>query len=88
MLEWAALWKPLPKVVFSTTLPAVPGHARLACGGVAEEMERLRAEPEQGWRGRRTRSGGHLRGVPPAVGLRFDPRQKLWVFPWPVLRGG
>src|SRR5487761_1148649 len=23
MLEWAAIWKPLPKVVFSTTLPAV-----------------------------------------------------------------
>jgi len=25
MLEWAALWKPLPKVVFSTTLSAVQG---------------------------------------------------------------
>ncbi len=24
MLEWAAIWKPLPKVVFSTTLPAEP----------------------------------------------------------------
>src|SRR6266498_4685023 len=23
MLEWAAIWKPLPKVVFSTTLSAV-----------------------------------------------------------------
>ena len=31
---------------------------------------------------------GTLRGVPPAGGLRFDPRQKLWVFPWLVLRGG
>jgi dihydrofolate reductase len=29
-LEWAALWKPLPKVVFSTTLPAVQGNADLA----------------------------------------------------------
>lgn len=45
MLEWAALWNPLPKVVFSTTLSAVRGHARLASGGVAEEIERLRAEP-------------------------------------------
>jgi hypothetical protein len=44
-LEWAALWKPLPKVVFSTTLSAVQGHARLASGGLAEEIERLRAEP-------------------------------------------
>ena len=30
MLEWAAIWKPLPKVVFSTTLQAVQGDARLA----------------------------------------------------------
>jgi dihydrofolate reductase len=44
-LEWAALWKPLPKVVFSTTLSAVQGNARLASGGLAEEIERLRAEP-------------------------------------------
>jgi dihydrofolate reductase len=48
MLEWAALWKALPKVVFSTTLPAVQGHARLARGGLAEEIERLRAEPGDG----------------------------------------
>jgi dihydrofolate reductase len=47
-LEWAALWKPLPKVVFSTTLPAVEGNARLASGGLAEEVERLRAEPGEG----------------------------------------
>ncbi|HTK46001.1 MAG TPA: dihydrofolate reductase family protein [Patescibacteria group bacterium] len=46
--EWAALWKPLPKVVFSTTLSAVQGTARLASGGVGEEIERLRAEPGQG----------------------------------------
>ncbi|MEO8245477.1 MAG: dihydrofolate reductase family protein [Chloroflexota bacterium] len=47
-LEWAALWKPLPKVVFSTTLSAVEGNARLASGTLAEEIERLRAEPEEG----------------------------------------
>src|SRR5499433_3981896 len=45
MLEWAAIWKPLPKVVFSATLSAVQGNARLASGGLAEEIERLRAEP-------------------------------------------
>jgi dihydrofolate reductase len=47
-LEWAALWRPLPKVVFSTTLSAVEGNARLASGSVAEEIERLRAEPGEG----------------------------------------
>jgi hypothetical protein len=29
MLEWAALWNPLPKVVFSATLSSVQGKARL-----------------------------------------------------------
>lgn len=47
-LEWTALWKPLPKVVFSTTLSVVRGNARLASGGLAEEIERLRAEPGKG----------------------------------------
>jgi len=46
-LEWAALWKPLPKVVFSTTLSAVEGVARLAAGSLAAEIARLRAEPEE-----------------------------------------
>jgi dihydrofolate reductase len=46
--EWAALWNPLPKVVFSTTLSDVQGTARLASGGLAEEIERLRAEPGDG----------------------------------------
>src|SRR5215468_5236674 len=43
--EWALLWNPLPKVVFSTTLSTVEGHARLASGTVADEIARLRAEP-------------------------------------------
>ena len=47
-LEWTALWNPLPKVVFSTTLSEVQGNARLASTGVREEIERLRAEPGEG----------------------------------------
>lgn len=47
-VEFAALWKALPKVVFATTLSAVRGNARLASGGLAEEIERLRAEPGEG----------------------------------------
>jgi dihydrofolate reductase len=47
-LEWARLWNPLPKVVFSRTLTTVLGTARLASGGVADEIERLRAEPGDG----------------------------------------
>ena len=43
--EWAALWNPLPKVVFSKTLTTVEGNARLASGSLAEEIDRLRDEP-------------------------------------------
>src|SRR3954451_14797102 len=49
MLEWAALWKALPKLVFSTTLSAVQGsNTCLSAGGLAEEIERLRLEPGDG----------------------------------------
>jgi dihydrofolate reductase len=47
-LEWASVWRPLPKVVFSTTLSAVEGNARLASGSLVEEIERLRGEPGDG----------------------------------------
>ena len=46
--EWASVWRPLPKVVFSTTLSAVEGNARLASGSLVEEIERLRGEPGDG----------------------------------------
>ncbi|WP_086851013.1 dihydrofolate reductase family protein [Amycolatopsis kentuckyensis] len=46
--EFAELWNPLPKVVFSSTLTEVRGNARLATGSLAEEIERLRAEPAEG----------------------------------------
>jgi dihydrofolate reductase len=49
-LAWAAIWKPLPKVVFSTTLSpeAVEGNARLATGSLVEEIERLRNDSGDG----------------------------------------
>jgi dihydrofolate reductase len=80
-LEWAALWNPLPKVVFSTTLSAVEGHARLASGGVAEEIERLRAEPAEG---DIAVGGATLAAEVAALGL-IDEYQ---VMVYPVLVGG
>ena len=44
--EFAELWQAVPKVVFSTTLDAVEGNARLATASVAEELARLRQGPE------------------------------------------
>jgi dihydrofolate reductase len=46
--EWLALWNPLPKVVFSSTLSAVEAKARLASRGLAEEIEHLRGESADG----------------------------------------
>jgi dihydrofolate reductase len=43
--EFAGIWRALPKVVFSRTLQAVEGNARLARDGVAAEVARLKCEP-------------------------------------------
>jgi dihydrofolate reductase len=80
-LEWAALWNPLPKVVFSTTLSAVQGNARLVSGGLAEEIERLRAEPGEG----DIAIGGATLAVEAAALGLIDEYQ---VMVYPVLVGG
>jgi dihydrofolate reductase len=81
MLEWAAIWKPLPKVVFSTTLSAVQGNARLASGGLAEEIERLRAEPGES---HIAIGGATLAAEAAALGLIDEYRARVY----PVLVGG
>ena len=47
-LDFARIWKPIPKVVFSTTLEQVQGHARLAGDDVAGEVAGLREAPGEG----------------------------------------
>jgi dihydrofolate reductase len=79
--EWAALWKPLPKVVFSTTLSALQGNARLASGSLGEEIERLRAEPGEG---DIAIGGAHLAAEAAALGLIDEYRARVY----PVLVGG
>jgi dihydrofolate reductase len=44
-VEFAKIWKALPKVVFSTTLESVVGNTRLAREGVGEEIARLKEQP-------------------------------------------
>ncbi|MFF7776289.1 dihydrofolate reductase family protein [Streptomyces tanashiensis] len=79
--EWISLWNPLPKVVFSTTLSEVQGHARLVSGGLAEEIERLRAEPGDG---DIAIGGATLAAEAAASGLIDEYR----VMVYPVLVGG
>lgn len=79
--EWASNWKALPKVVFSRTLSAVEGNARLASGSLAEEIERLRAEPGEGGI---AIGGAMLGGEAVELGLVDEIR----TFVLPVLIGG
>jgi len=81
MLQWAAIWKPLPKVVFSTTLSAVQGSARLASGSLAEEIGRLRTEPGEGVI---AIGGATLAADAAALGLIDEYRARVY----PVLVGG
>src|SRR3954469_20033469 len=82
MLEWAALWKALPKVVFSTTLSAVQGsNTYLASGGLREEIERWRAEPGEGGI---AIGGASLAAEAAASGLIDEYRARVY----PVLIGG
>lgn len=79
--EFARLWNALPKVVFSTTLSAVQGNARLATGSLAEEIERLRAEPGEGAIGI---GGATLAAEAAASDLIDEYRMRVY----PVLVGG
>jgi dihydrofolate reductase len=79
--EWAAIWNPLPKVVFSTTLSAVQGNARLASAGVAEEIERLRNEQSPG---NIAIGGAILAAEASTLGLIDEYRARVY----PVLVGG
>jgi hypothetical protein len=45
-LEFARIWKDTPRIVFSKTLEKVEGNARLVRDNVAEEVARLKEEPE------------------------------------------
>jgi dihydrofolate reductase len=47
-LEFARIWRAIPKVVFSRTLTSVTGNARLATGDVTTEIARLRDQPGDG----------------------------------------
>ncbi|WP_052852226.1 dihydrofolate reductase family protein [Streptomyces avicenniae] len=79
--EWASLWNGLPKVVYSTTLSEVQGNARLASGSLAEEIERLRAEPGEG---NIAIGGAALAAEAAALDLIDEYRARIY----PVLVGG
>ena len=80
MLEFADIWKALPKVVFSKTLTEVVGNTRLARSGIPEEaaalMERTGKDIGIG--------GAELAGAATKLGLVDE----FHLFINPVLAGG
>lgn len=44
MREFAAIWNPMPKIVFSHTLERVEGNSRLVRGDVGDVLREIRAE--------------------------------------------
>lgn len=81
-LEFADLWNNLPKVVFSRTLTEVEGtNTRLATDTLAEEINRLKAEPGAGGI---AIGGAELATEAAALGLIDEYRPRVS----PVLVGG
>ncbi len=79
-LEFARIWKPLPKIVFSKTLKSVEGNARLATEGVAEAVVALKEEP-----GKDLGVGGA--GLA-ATCMKLDLIDEYQLFVAPVVLGG
>ena len=67
--------------MFSTTLSAVQGNARLASGSLAEEIEQLRAEPGEG---DIAIGGANLAAEAASLGLIDEYRARVYT----VLVGG
>src|SRR5439155_3633592 len=79
-LEFAGIWKKLPKIVFSKTLEKVEGNARLVRDGVAEEVAKLKDQP-----GKDLAVGGA--GLASAL-IKLDLVDEYRLFVSPVVLGG
>jgi len=78
--EFARIWTATPKVVFSTTLDAVQGNARLARDDPAEEIARLKAQD-----GKDIAVGGAALA---ATFIRLDAVDEYRPLVFPVMVGG
>lgn len=80
-IECARIWKALPKVVFSTSLTAAEGNARLAHRDVADEVAELKNQPGAG--------AISVGGAGLAASLvKQDLIDEYWLFINPVVLGG
>ncbi|WP_067663524.1 dihydrofolate reductase family protein [Nocardia miyunensis] len=80
-LEFARIWRPIPKVVFSRTLTSVAGNARLATDDITTEIDRLRDQPGEGVV---AIGGAHLA----AAAIAEDLIDEYRLFVNPIVLGG
>lgn len=66
IVEYAQIWKPVSKVVFSSTLETVEWNSRLVKGDAVAEVARLKAQPGDGAMGV---GGLHLASALASAGL-------------------
>ncbi len=79
-LEFAEIWKVLPKVVFSNTLAEVIGDSRLARGSIAEEVAELQQRS-----GKDVAIGGPTLA---AGAIQLGLVDEFQLFVYPVVAGG
>ena len=60
IVEYAQLWRPTPKVVFSSTLESVDWNSRLVRGDAVTEVAKLKAQPGRAHGRRRPHPGFKL----------------------------
>ncbi len=81
MKEYARIWKPKPKVVFSTTLQQVGGwNTRLVRENAIDEVRRLKSEP-----GKYMAVGGP--GLASSL-MRAGLIDEYWLYLQPIILGG
>jgi dihydrofolate reductase len=79
-LEFAHIWKALPKIVFSTTLETVEGNARLVREDAVEEATKLKEQP-----GKDLAVGGAALA---STFIKLDLVDEYRLFVSPVVLGG
>lgn len=82
-IAFADVWTALPKVVFSRTLTAVEGNARLAEGSVAEEVAAALRSDDGAERTVAIGGAGLA-----AEAIRLDLVDELRMFRYPIIVGG
>ena len=80
VLEWAHIWKAMPKIVFSTTLEQVAWNSRVVRENAAEEVKKLKAQP-----GKDLSVGGATLA---ATFVRLNLIDEYQLFHQPVVLGG